>query len=627
MSQIAFLAPDEEMLETARAALSHTHPDVLIEQGLLSAGVDKTRKLAQEGVELVVISRGGTAAAINKAKLPVTVVEAPITGFDMIRAIEKARHYGRRIALIAFPSMVVGIDILGPILDVELKRYILDDEFNVEAIVQQAFQEGADVAVGGVITGQICRQHNRPCIIIRSGSESIIQATLEAKRIVEARRLEKIKSSLFQTVIDYASEGIVSIDQDHRVIIFNPVAERITRINRNQVQGRKIEETLPQLKLGRLLTTGKDELGQVIKVGRIHILCNKVLIRLTGSPVGAVATFQDIGKIQQWEASIRKTIYPEEHRAVFTFEDIVGSSSQIRQCISIAEQYAALDSSILISGETGTGKEVFAQSIHNASDRGHRPFVAINCAALPAQILESELFGYVGGAFTGASQKGKPGLLEIAHGGTLFLDEISEMDYSLQSKLLRVIQERKVMRLGSDRVLPIDIRIITATNKNLKESVAGNQFRADLYYRLNVLRLHLPPLRERPGDIEPCIRLFLERHAPPLHRRLRFSRPALEVLLRYIWPGNVRELQNIIERIVAVCKEKVVREEMVLQMMQEDEPSEPLTVSHRATPEDRIRTALLDARGRQGEAAKLLGISRSTLWRRMKKLGVLPARQ
>jgi transcriptional regulator with PAS, ATPase and Fis domain len=237
------------------------------------------------------------------------------------------------------------------------------------------------------------------------------------------------------------------------------------------------------------------------------------------------------------------------------------------------------------------------------------------------------LFGYVGGAFTGASQKGKPGLLEIAHGGTLFLDEISELDYSLQSKLLRVIQERKVMRLGSDRVLPIDIRIITATNKNLKESVAEKRFRADLYYRLNVLRLHLPPLRDRPGDIEPCIRRFLERHATPLHRRLQFSRPALEVLLGYAWPGNVRELQNIIERIVAVCKEKAVREEMVLQMMQEDEPSEPFTVSQRVTPADRIRNALLDARGRQGHAAKLLGISRSTLWRRMKKLGVLPARQ
>ena len=175
----------------------------------------------------------------------------------------------------------------------------------------------------------------------------------------------------------------------------------------------------------------------------------------------------------------------------------------------MAREFAVTDSSVLISGETGTGKEVFAQSIHNASRRIQKPFVAINCAALPAQILESELFGYVGGAFTGASQKGKAGLLEIAHGGTLFLDEISEMDYAIQSKLLRVIQEKKVMRLGSDRVLPVDVRIIAATNRNLKQRIAEHQFRADLYYRINVLRLRLPPLRERPDDIEAFAGVFL----------------------------------------------------------------------------------------------------------------------
>jgi transcriptional regulator with PAS, ATPase and Fis domain len=194
------------------------------------------------------------------------------------------------------------------------------------------------------------------------------------------------------------------------------------------------------------------------------------------------------------------------------------------------------------------------------------------------------------------------------------------MDYSLQSKLLRVIQERKVMRLGSDRVLPVDIRILTATNKNLKERVAASQFRADLYYRLNVLRLHLPPLRERPEDIEPFIRFFLERHAIPLHRRLRFSRAALEVLIRHPWPGNVRELQNIIDRIVAVCRQDTVGEDMVLQMMREDEPSDPFALSARTSDTEAIRQALQQARGRHTEAAKLLGISRSTLWRRMKGL-------
>jgi len=617
MPLIAFLAPDEDMLATARATLAKTHPDVLLEQGLLSAGVRKARTLAREGVEIV-ITRGGTAAAINEARLGLTVVEVPITGLDMIRALEEARHYGRRIAVIAFPSMIMGIDCLGPILDIDLRCYPIHSEFKAEENVIKAFREGAEVFIGGVITVQAGKQHHHPCVMIRSGAEGIIQATLEAKRIAEARRLEKVKSTLFQTVLDYAYEGIISIDQDRQVVTFNPEAKRITRIDGKQAIGRKIQDTLPQLKLEHLLTTGKNELGQVIDVGRVQILCNKVPIRVQGTTIGAVATFQDTGKIQQWEANIRKKIYAEEHTAVFTFEDVIGFSRQIRHCVAVAEQFAASDSSILISGETGTGKEVFSQSIHNASKRGQQPFVAINCAALPAQILESELFGYVGGAFTGASQKGKPGLLEIAHGGTLLLDEIAEMDYSLQSKLLRVIQEKKVMRLGSDRIQHTDIRIIAATNKNLKQLVADNRFRADLYYRLNVLRLHLPPLRERPEDIEQYAGTFLEKYATQLNRRLRFSRAAMDILIRHPWPGNVRELQNTIERIAAVCVRDTVQADMVLQMMREDEAAEP----YQTNAVEPIRQALVNARGRKAEAAKLLGISRSTLWRRMKSLSL-----
>ena len=619
MPLIAFLAPDEDMLATARATLAEAHPDVLLEQGLLSAGVRKARTLAREGVEIV-ITRGGTAVAINEARLGLTVVEMPITGLDMIRALEEARHYGRRIAVIAFPSMIMGIECLGPILDIDLRCYPIHSEFKAEANVIKAFQEGAEVFIGGVITVLAGKQHNRPCVMIRSGAEGIIQAIHEAKRIAEAKQIEKVKSTLFQTVLDYAYEGIISIDQDRQVVTFNPEAERITRIVGKRAIGKKIQETLPQLKLERLLTTGKDELGQVIDVGRVQILCNKVPIRVNGTTIGAVATFQDTGKIQQWEANIRKKIYAEEHTAVFTFADIIGASRQMRHCVEVAEQFAAADASILISGETGTGKELFSQSIHNTSKRGQQPFVAINCAALPDQILESELFGYVGGAFTGASQKGKPGLLEIAHGGTLLLDEIAEMDYSLQSKLLRVIQERKVMRLGSDRVLPVDIRLIAATNKNLKLLVDANRFRADLYYRLNVLRLHLPPLRERPEDIEECAKTFLAEHAAQRNRRLRFTQAAMEILIRLPWPGNVRELQNTIERIVAVCRQDNVRADMVLQMMREDEMSEPFAVGSRATGAETIRKALAEARGKQTEAAKILGISRSTLWRRMKNL-------
>ncbi|MBI5579284.1 MAG: sigma 54-interacting transcriptional regulator [Deltaproteobacteria bacterium] len=621
MPLIAFLAPDEEMLTAAKATLAEAHSDVLVDKGLLSAGVRKARELVREGVEIV-IARGGTAVAINKAQLGLTVVEVPITGFEMIRALGEAMHYGRRIAVVAFPSMIMGIDCLGPILDINLTYYSIESEFKVESRVLQAIQEGADVIIGGVITVEASSKHHLPCVLIRSGAEGIIQATLEAKRIAEARRIEKVKSTLFQTVLDYAYEGIISTDQNNRVVIFNPVAEKITKVDGKRAIGRNVQDAFPQLELGRLLQTGRDELGQIIDVGSTQILCNKVPIQVHGAPIGAVATFQDIGKIQQWEANIRKKIYAEEHTAVFTFADVIGSSRQMRNSVAIAEQFAAADASVLISGETGTGKEVFAQSIHNASGRGQKPFVAINCAALPAQILESELFGYVGGAFTGADKKGKPGLLEIAHGGTLFLDEIAEMDYSLQSKLLRVIQEKKVMRLGSDRILPVDIRIIAATNKNLKQLVTSNRFRADLYYRLNVLRLHLPPLRERSEDVELCAKTFLERHATLLCRRMRLSKPAIQAFIRHSWPGNVRELQNTIERIVAICKHETVQADMVFQMMREDELNEPLTINAGVPWTETIRQALVTARGRHTEAAKILGISRSTLWRRMKSLGL-----
>ncbi|MDI6725555.1 MAG: sigma 54-interacting transcriptional regulator [Smithellaceae bacterium] len=618
MPQIAFLAPDEEMLATAQDTLREKHFDVLLAQGLLSSGVRKARELARQGVEIV-ITRGGTAIAVNEANLGLTVVEVPVTGLDMIRALEEARRYGRRIAVNAFPSMIMGIDCLGPILDIDLRCYSIHSEFQAEGNTVEAFRDGADVVIGGVIAMQVSRKLNHPCVMIRSGAEGIIQATLEAKRIAAARRIEKVKSTLFQTVLDYAYEGIISVDQDCQVVTFNPEAARITRIDCSKAIGRKIQDTLPQLKLERLLATGKDELGQVIDMGRGQILCNKVPIHVQGTTIGAVATFQDAGNIQQWEANIRKKIYAEEHTAGFTFADVIGFSRPMREAVAMARQFAVSDASILISGETGTGKELFAQSIHNASGRALKPFIAINCAALPAQILESELFGYVGGAFTGASQRGKPGLVEIAHGGTLFLDEIAEMDYSLQSKLLRVIQERKVMRLGSDRVLPVDIRIIAATNKNLKQMVIGNRFRADLYYRLNVLRLHLPPLRERPEDIELCGQIFLEKNAIAPRQRLRMSKAAVEVLIRHPWPGNVRELQNTIERVKAVYSQETISADMVLHMMKEDDPEEPFAGT---SPVETIRQALVQSRGRQTEAAKILGISRSTLWRRMKSLGL-----
>ena len=621
---IVFLAPDEEIFVTATTTLSKTHPDIRIEQGLLSAGVLRAHELVRQGTEII-ITRGGTASGIKEALPEMTVVEVPITGFDILRTVDLARQYGPHIGVVAFSSMIIGVDCLGPILDVELRHYLIQNEYEAEFRVLQAFREGADVVIGGVITGQVAKKHGVPCVLIRSGAEGILQSAQEAKRIFEARLLEKLKGILFRTVLDYSYEGVVSIDREERIVIFNPVASRITGIAGPDALGKPISQVLPRLNLDRLLHTGRDDLGQIIELHGTQSLCNKIPILVNEKISGVVATFQDTGKIQQWEAAIRKKIYAGGHTATFTFSDVIGSSRAILDAVAVAQEYAVTDSSVLITGETGTGKEVFAQSIHNASNRAQKPFVAINCAALPAQILESELFGYVGGAFTGANQKGKPGLLEIAHGGTLFLDEIAEMDYAIQSKLLRVIQEKKVMRLGSDRVLPVDVRIIAATNKNLKQRVSERQFRADLYYRLNVLRLRMPPLWERREDIGQFARILLRRFEKNPAQPLKWKPESIERLTQYEWPGNVRELQNTIERVVAVCRQSNITPDLVTRMMRDDEADEigiPIHCAPITGSADEIRQALEKTRGKQLETAKLLGISRSTLWRRMKFLGL-----
>lgn len=621
MSKIVFLAPDNYMYETALSVIQEGARAIRLERGLLSEGVTVARRLAAEGAEIV-ITRGGTASAIKDAGIELSIVEVPITGFDIIRSVEAAKQHGRHIAVVAFASMVLGIECLGPILDVDIRKYIIMNEFEAEGKVLQAFADGADAVIGGVITTKAAGKHSYPCVLISSGREGIVQALKEADRIAEARRLEKVKASLFRTVLDYAYEGIISVDHEARITTFNPIAQKMTRLDAHKALGQPVEKIWPELKLDRVVNSGRDDLGQVLRVNSNQILCNKVPIIVNEKVAGAVATFQDISRIQQMEAKIRQEIYASGHIASFTFDDIIGISPAITSTVHIAKEFAQTESAVLLLGETGTGKEVFAQSIHNYSRRAQGPFVAINCAALPSQILESELFGYVGGAFTGANREGKPGLFEVAHRGTILLDEIAEMDYVTQGKLLRVLQEKKVVRLGSDRVIPVDVRVIAATNKSLKSLVAQNQFRADLYYRLNVLRLRLPTLRDRPEDIRLYAQTFLENYTRQSNRQLHFSSGALDLLLKYPWPGNIRELRNVIERIVAVCRGEVIDTGVTAQMLQDDPETGHYTTLIASSEADEIKKALILAKGKYSEAAKILGISRSTLWRKMRALGI-----
>ncbi|SHO53079.1 sigma 54-interacting transcriptional regulator [Desulfopila aestuarii] len=620
MSIIGCILPDTSLEEQTRRAFEAKHQDIRIEIGLMNEGVSQAAKLFQEGVEIF-ISRGRTAFMIRNANPEYSVVDIPFTVLDIFQTIERAKLHGKSIGVVAFSSMISGLNHYGTMPGTSLRFYPMESENEVEPKVLAAIEDNVDIIVGGAITGKVANKYRVPFAVIENSLESMQQAAQEAKNIALAKQREKTKGNLFRVVLDYAYDGIISVNAKGLITIFNPVAERVTQTSATTAIGRHIQEIWSDLELHKILNSGKADLAQLLNINNEQVVCNKIPIRVNDKVVGAVINFQDVTKLQQMEAKVRRRLFASGHVANFCFDNIIGTSAQLQKTVTLAKDFALTDSSILILGETGTGKEVFAQSIHNGSRRHNGPFVALNCAALPEQILESELFGYVGGAFTGASQKGKAGLFEIAHGGTLFLDEIAEMKYMTQGKLLRVLQEKQVMRLGSDRVTPVDVRIIAATNKPLKSLVVENEFRADLYYRLNVLQLKLFPLRERLEDVAALACYFLNTHAARMNRKLEFSNKAMKELAMYNWPGNIRELQNIIERILATMKGRKISPEIVKQHLEDKHESE-IHVKLRNDEMEDIRQAMILSRGKHSEAAKILGISRSTLWRKLKRMTI-----
>ncbi|MBP2627827.1 MAG: proprionate catabolism activator, Fis family, partial [Firmicutes bacterium] len=325
-----------------------------------------------------------------------------------------------------------------------------------------------------------------------------------------------------------------------------------------------------------------------------------------------------------FEQMVRQKLNKKGLVAKFRIEQLIGKSSAITAVRERICQYANADAKVLITGESGTGKELVAQSIHNLSERKNGPFVAVNCAALPESILESELFGYEEGAFTGAKKGGKFGLFELAHKGTLFLDEIGELPLSLQARLLRVLQENEVMRLGGDSVIPVDVRVLSATNQDLAKFVEKKEFRADLYYRLDVLRIHVPPLKERPEDIPELAKKILSKNASmPFRSKITgITDSAIAVLQKCLWKGNIRELENVIERLKLIVKGPIIEE---LDVRQELMDYQHLEIEKKDNDslgnleKKKIEQILLEEKYNYTQAAKRLGISRTTLWRKVCK--------
>ncbi|MDI6878241.1 MAG: sigma 54-interacting transcriptional regulator [Desulfitobacteriaceae bacterium] len=378
-------------------------------------------------------------------------------------------------------------------------------------------------------------------VMLRPGNRQLLQGFVAMRQDLES-------------VLDAIPEGILVVDAKGNFRLANRAWEKIMGKKSWQFVGKTLHQIGDELRLERNLWPAPES-GAVT----VDLLNRKVMLRAfgRGKNQGIVYTWQRIEERKSSKVAAGVEDYPKQElrvngfRARYTFKDIVGESKVLRETLERANQFAETSASIVITGESGTGKELFAQAIHNASPRSPLPFVAINCAAIPESLLESELFGYEGGSFTGALRSGREGLFEQAHMGTIFLDEIAELPLSLQSRLLRVLQEKEVMRIGANRVRPIDVRVISASNQDLEQEVMRGKLRPDLYYRLAVLPLYIPPLRERKEDLVLLVQKFLA----DFHDRRPWSPALLAKLQAYHWPGNVRELRNCVEYLVTTAKD------------------------------------------------------------------------
>lgn len=440
------------------------------------------------------------------------------------------------------------------------------------------------------------------------------------------------KPEMTSVVLDSIAEGVFTVDGDWRVSSFNRAAERITGISREEAVGRPCCEVLrasiceTECALRHTMETGKPVMGKPIYIvgadgNRIPVSISTALLRdEQNNVIGGVETFRDLSVVEE----LRKKL-----SARHTFADIISKNHLMGRIFEVLPRIAESDSTVLIRGESGTGKELFARAIHDLSRRRDKPLVTVNCGAMPDTLLESELFGYKAGAFTDA-RTDKPGRFAVAEGGTVFLDEIGDVSTALQTRLLRILQDRTYEPLGTTETVRADVRIVTATNRDLEQLVRQKKFREDLYYRINVVAIDLPPLRDRKDDVPLLVDHFVAHFDRLQGKAIEGVSPeVLGVLMNHDFPGNVRELENVIEHAFALCQTALITLEHLPAHMIPDEVTRPIRGG--STLQQAEANAIFEALQRNNwnrlSAADELGIHKTTLWRKIRKLSIeLPDR-
>ncbi|MGE4214542.1 MAG: sigma 54-interacting transcriptional regulator [Anaerotignaceae bacterium] len=633
-SEISFIAPSEKLGINAKRIIKERKENIDVYVSALNEAYIIAKELPQKGTS-VIISRKGTKVFLEK-QLNIPVVGVNTILSDYIEIMKIAKSIDGIVAFFTYDNITEDVKTMCYLLNINAKYYTFNDVESCEYVVKEAIVDGAKLGVGGALTEKFSIKHNLKHIVVENSEESIINSIETAKQILyvqkeELKKQEKLKLKLksYQAVLDFTHDAIISVDTFGKVSVVNPVAERIMNVNRENCIGKCVDDVLPNSKMTEVLNKGLQQTDELMNINGTLVSTNRIPIIVNNEVKGVVATFQDIKTIQNSEKNIRIRLNKKGLTARYTFADIQGHSEAIIKAIDTAKRYALSNSTVLIHGETGCGKELFAQSIHNYCARKNEPFVAINCAALAKNLLEAELFGYEDGSFTGALKGGKAGLFELAHKGTIFLDEIGEIPVDVQVQLLRVLQEKEIRRIGSVAVTPIDVRIITATNKRLEDEISNNRFREDLYYRLNVLNLEIPSLRMRREDVGEIGNSILKKLSGQKYDEIKASfNEAIENLGDYDWPGNIRELHNFVERIYAILsggKKNIQFEDLVNNFYAKEKKDckceneeENLAIWER----EKIITTLRNNNLKIKNSANELGISRTTLWRKIKEYNI-----
>ena len=448
-------------------------------------------------------------------------------------------------------------------------------------------------------------------------------------------QIEQIRDT-YASILNEIHEGVCVVDINGTVITWSKHASRLYNVAPEDIIGQPISKFFPSALISQVLKT-KQPVENTIHSPRAGTVVNLSAVPLYNQDemIGVLSTDRDITEVMNLTSELQTTKERLEYleyevskvnRGSFTFNTVIGKSDQIMRVIRVAATVAASSTSVMIHGESGTGKEVIARSIHVASGR-EGLFVPINCSAIPESLFESEMFGYVAGAFTGALNKGKVGKFELANNGTLFLDEVGDMPLSMQAKLLRVIQDRLVTRIGDNQLIPTKVRIICATNKDLKKMVEDKTFREDLFYRLNVVSLVMPPLRERPEDIPLFVNQFINDICVDNNKPVyQIDSDVMDCLIRYQWPGNIRELRNVIEQLVIFAKDRITLNLLPSHIYrgtsQVRSTEQELQANAEALEIAMIKSALTACQGNKTLAANKLGISRPTLYYKLKKYNI-----